>query len=130
MAGQSLMTLQEFLKDHIVKSYKKGEIIIFQGEAPRASYVIKKGVIKIYNLSAGGDEKPVGFQTENEIFPSPWTFYRAPSALYYYEALTDLELYLIPRDEFLEFIKKNPDAMFEQLERFVKDYLGSMMRLN
>jgi CRP/FNR family transcriptional regulator len=119
-----------FLQGYVVKSYSKGEIIIFQGEAPRTAYVIKVGVVKTYNLNSNGDEKPVGFNTENDIFPAPWTFYKAPSALYYYEALTDVQLYYVPRDDYLKFLKSHPDETYAQLEHMVTDHLGSMMRLN
>lgn len=130
MFEQTVMTLQDFLKGYVVKSYKKGEIIIFQGEAPRTVSVVKNGIIKVYNLNHNGDEKPVGFQAEGEIFPAPWAFYKAPSALYYYEALTDVELYHVPRDDYLQYLKRTPDELYLQLERLITDYLGSMMRLN
>ncbi|MGH7142365.1 MAG: Crp/Fnr family transcriptional regulator [Candidatus Saccharimonadales bacterium] len=130
MAEPALENFHDFLMGYISKSYKKGEIVIFQGEAPRSSYVIKNGVIKIYNLNSNGDEKPVGFHTEDDIFPAPWVFYKAPSALYYYEALTDVDLYHMPRDDYLKFLKGNPEEMFTRLEHSVTDYLGSMMRLN
>jgi CRP-like cAMP-binding protein len=122
--------LRDFLKNYIVKTYRKGEIIIFQGEAPRTACVVKSGMVKVYNLSHSGDEKPVGFQTEKDIFPAPWVFYKAPSALYYYEALTDVELYHVPRDDYVDFLKRNSNVLYAQLERLVTDYLGSMMRLN
>jgi CRP-like cAMP-binding protein len=122
--------LRDFLKDYVVKTYRKGEIIIFQGEVPRTASVVKTGMIKVYNLSHTGDEKPVGFQTERDIFPTPWVFSKAPSALYYYEALTDVELYHVPREDYINFLKKNSNALYAQLERMVTDYLGSMMRLN
>ena len=130
MAERISTKLQDFLKGYVTRSYDKGEIIIFQGEAPRTAYIVKSGVVKVYNLSHSGDEKPVGFQLEFEMFPAPWTFYKAPSALYYYEALTDVVLYHVPRDDYLSFLKAHPDEMFAQLEHLVTDYLGSMMRLN
>lgn len=130
MVDQSPDPLQKFLKQYVVRTYKKGEIIIFQGEAPRTSYVVKNGVVKVYNLNSNGDEKPVGFHTKYDIFPAPWTFYKAPSALYYCEALTDVELYHVPRDDYLAFLKAHPGEMFLQLEHLVTDHLGSMMRLN
>lgn len=131
MSDMPRQSLTDFLGRYMAKNYSKGEIIIFQGEAPRTSYVVKSGVVKIYNLNHNGDEKPVGFQTQYEIFPSPWAFYKAPSALYYYEALTDnVSLYHVPRDDYLAFLKSHPDEMYAQLERLVTDRLGNMMRLN
>ena len=122
--------LRDFLKDYVVKTYRKGEIIIFQGEVPRTASIVKSGKIKVYNLSHSGDEKPVGFQSERDIFPSPWVYGKAPSALYYYEALTDVELYHVPREDYVNFLKRNSNALYAQMERLITDYLGSMMRLN
>ena len=118
------------MAEYIAKTYSKGEIIIFQGEAPRTAFVVKTGVVKVYNLNQNGDEKPVGFQTERQVFPAPWAFYKAPSSLFYYEALTDVSLYHVPRDDYINYLKQHPDQMYRQLERQITEHLGSMMRLN
>lgn len=130
MTTDQLTELAAFLAGYHVRSFHKGEIIVFQGEAPRTAYVVKSGVIKAYNLSVQGDEKPVGFYTEQEVFPAPWTFNKAPSALFYYEAFTDVELYLVPREEYVNFLKDHPRTLFEELERRVADHVGKTMRLN
>jgi CRP/FNR family transcriptional regulator len=122
--------LGTFLDNYPLRKISKGEIIIFQGEEPRSSYVVKSGVVKVYNLSVNGDEKPVGFETAYDVFPEPWTFHKAPSAVYYYEAFTDTELYIVPRDEYVAFLKSNQEALIATLERYVTDELGSTMRLN
>lgn len=123
--------VQEFLSRYVTRSYDKGEIIIFQGEAPRSSFVIAEGVIKAYNISANGDEKPVGFFTKNDVFPAAWTFEKTPSAVYYYEAFSDtVKLYSVPRADYVAFLQANPDVMFAQLERGVVDQLAKSMRLN
>jgi CRP-like cAMP-binding protein len=54
MADVSSNRLMTFLQDCPVRTFNKGEIIIFQGEAPRAAYVVKSGVVKAYNLSVNG----------------------------------------------------------------------------
>lgn len=130
MADIGKIQLEAFLRAFPVRSYKKGEIIIFQGEAPRTAYVMKKGVVKVYNLSANGDEKPVGFYTPLETFPGAWAYDRMPSSIYYYEAFDDVEVYLVPKKEYVEFIRSHPEAMFDELMRFVTDHVGKSMRLN
>ncbi len=123
--------LQAFLEKHPVKTFKKGEIIIFQGEAPRVAFGVKAGIVKAYNLSVGGDEKPVGFYEPGSIFPSPWVYGKMPNAVYYYEALTpEVSLYAVNRVEWVKFIKSNPELMYEELERYITDELGQSMRLN
>lgn len=123
--------LQEFLATYPIKKFEKGEIIIFQGEAPRSAFVVQSGVVKAYNISVSGDEKPVGFYTENSMFPGAWVFQKTPSAVYYYEAFTDqVRLYGVPREDYVDFLKANHDVMFDELERRAGDQLAKSMRLN
>src|SRR5438270_13787822 len=117
-----------FLEKYPVRTFKKGEIIIFQGEAPRHAFVVKTGVVKGYNLSISGDEKPVAFYTAFETFPGSWVYGKIPSAIYYYEAFTpEVSVYLISREEYVAYIKSEPTLLFEELERYVTDQLGKSM---
>jgi len=127
LTSNRLLTLLEAFP---TKAYKKGEIILFQGEAPRSAYVVKKGVIKAYNLSSNGDEKPIAFYSEHNAFPGSWVYGRVPSAVYYYEAFTDAEIYAVPRDEYIAAIKNDPATLYEELEHYVTDEVGKSMRLN
>ena len=122
--------LDTFLKPYSTKSYKKGEIILFQGEAPRSAYMIKSGIVKAYNLSTAGDEKPIAFYGEYSLFPGSWVFGRVPSAIYYYEAMNDVEVYFFPREDYLTFIKSDADLLYWELENYVTDEVGKTMRLN
>lgn len=123
--------LHAFLDRHTTRLFKKGEIIVFQGEAPRSAYVIKSGTVKTYNLSAEGDEKPVAFYSADSVFPGPWVYGRMPNSLYYYEAFTPtVEVYVVERNEFVDFIKKRPELLYQELERALTDQLGGSMRLN
>jgi CRP/FNR family cyclic AMP-dependent transcriptional regulator len=125
---QRLLT---FLEQYPTKTFKKGEIILFQGEAPRSGYIVKSGTVKAYNLSVNGDEKPVSFYSDYTPFPSAWVYGKIPSAIYYHEAFTpEVTLYVISREDYVAFIKKNPDVMFNELERSMTDNLGNSMRLN
>lgn len=122
---------EQFLDKYPVKTFKKGEIIIFQGEAPRSAFVVKTGVVKAYNLSVNGDEKPVGFYSDFDTFPGAWAYGKTPSAIYYYEAFTpEVTIYSVPREEYASFIRSNPNIMFAELERYVVDHLAKSMRLN
>ncbi len=123
--------LHAFLERHPRRSYKKGEMIIFQGEAPRSAYVVKSGTVKAYNLSVGGDEKPVAFYSADNAFPASWIYGKVASAIYYYEAFTpEVEVHVIDRDEFVKFIKKSPELLYQELERLLSDQLGGSIRLN
>lgn len=127
MIQQDLTT---FLEQYPVRSFQKGEIVIFQGEAPRYGFAVKRGVVKAYNISVNGDEKPTNFYTEHSVFPVPWVYHKAPNAYYYFEAFTPVELYCVPRDEYLEFLRDHPDLMYQMLEKLVTEQIGTTMRMN
>jgi CRP/FNR family cyclic AMP-dependent transcriptional regulator len=123
--------LRAFLEHYPTREFKKGEIIIFQGEAPRTGYVVKRGIVKAYNLSVGGDEKPVAFYTPDAVFPAPWVYGKLSSSIYYYEAFTpEVELAAINREEFMAFIKSRPELLYMELNHYLTDQIGSSMRLN
>lgn len=123
--------LHLFLDRHQVRSYKKGEVIIFQGEVPRHVYVIKSGTVKSYNLSVGGDEKPVGFYAKDRTFPASWVYGKVASAIYYYEAFTpEVQVYVIEREEFVTFIRKRPELLYQELDHILSDQIGGTLRLN
>lgn len=122
---------QAFLERHPVRTFKKGEIIIFQGEAPRAAFIVKRGIIKAYNLSVGGDEKPVAFYSAGSVFPGAWVYGKMPNAMFYYEAFTpEASLYMVKREEFVAFIKANPEMLYQEMDRYLTDKVGHSMRLN
>lgn len=123
--------LHTFLERHPSKTFSKGEIIIFQGEAPRSAYVVKSGTVKAYNLSIEGDEKPVAFYEQDSVFPAPWVYSKMSNAIYYYEAFTETaEVYVIDREELVSFIRKRPELLYQELERAITEQLSGSMRLN
>jgi CRP/FNR family transcriptional regulator len=120
----------KFLKDSRVLTFKKGEVILFQGEVPKYAHVVKKGIVKTYNLSTKGDEQLMYLSVTSDIFPQAWLFKQAPSALYYYEAFTDCEVYCLPRDNYLSFIIGHPTVLHSELERSIRRDVGVTLRLN
>ncbi len=121
---------QKFVKQFPTKRFDKGEIILVQGEVPTCAYLVQKGVVKIYNLTSAGEEKPIMFELRGEAFPTPWIFGKIKYALYYYEAFTECELFCIPPDEYQRFLRENPDEMFKLFSYFIGRNMHYQMRIN
>lgn len=121
----------KFIDQFPTKTFQKGEIIIFQGEAPRSAYIVRKGTVKAYNLSVGGDEKPVSFHSSGDVFPAAWVFGKVPSAIYYYEAFTsEVVLAVVDPKDYVAYLKSNPELLYREFELSILDQLGKTMRLN
>lgn len=125
-----MQQLERFLKNYPVKTFQKGQIILVEGEAPAAVYIIKRGVVETYNLTTEGQEKPLSFDVRGEIFPVDWAFSKVHRTQYYYEAFTECELYAIPREELIKFVRSDPDALYEVFDYFVNRHLNYQMRVN
>jgi len=130
MNGMEQPRLQKFLDLFRTVSYAKGQVLLFQGEAPRGAFIIKHGIVKVYNLDSAGREQLIYFQAESEIFPFTWVMGKAPSAFYFYEAFTDCEVYLVPRERYLDFIKSDKELLIRTLEMQAVREAVQTMRLN
>ena len=119
-----------FLQKYHTRKFEKGELILVQGETPDCAYVIKKGVVKTYNLTASGEEKPIGFDVQGDVFPLAWTFGQVSRVTYYYEAFTRCELYCVPRADYMAYIMKDAKRLLAVTENFVAKHVRYQLRVN
>jgi CRP-like cAMP-binding protein len=113
----------------MTKAFRQGTILLYQGEIPQSAYIVKSGIVKLYNITAQGDERIAAFKMPGDMFPTTWSFDKVASAFYYYEAQTDGEMYVMPSDAFHTFIKENPAAMSAVASHYLSNYAGSLMRI-
>jgi CRP-like cAMP-binding protein len=115
-----LHSFDKLLEQYPVKRFAAGDMILYQGEVPNAAYVVKSGIVKAYNISAQGDEKPIAFSGEMEILSSAWVFGKANSSMYFFEAHTDCALYALQDKDILYFL----------LDRFVTLTTAASLQLH
>lgn len=103
--------------------------MIYQGEVSRSAYIVKSGIVKLYNITAQGDERIAAFKLPGDMFPTIWSFEKTASAFYYYEAQTDGEMYVTSAEAFYKFLQDNPAAMGAVARHYLSNYAGSLMRI-
>lgn len=123
-------TLTELLRHYSLRSFKKGQTLLFQGEVPRYAYVIKKGTVKTYNISPTGEEQVISLSNSYDILPEAWLLGDASVAYYFYEAFTDVEAYLVSREELIKKVTESPQFARHVLARFVRLYVGASVHIN
>lgn len=87
--------------------FKKGEFIFQQEETPCFLYVIKEGIVKLFRQSAEGKNLTVGVHGRGDSLHSTVLFYNAEywaSA----QAMSAVTALCIIREDFLDFVNKNP----------------------
>ena len=89
------------------RTLRRGEVILLEGEAPRAVYFIVHGQVRIYRLSPEGREQVLKRLGPGEAFNFVPVLDGAPnpsSAI----AWTDVTVYAIERDHFVQMLRKHP----------------------
>ena len=119
-----------YLTSYPVKKYARGDIILHQDTEPQSAFLIKSGIIKSYNLTAKGEEKPIELSTQHDVFPVGWLFNKIRKAQYYYEAITNAELYCVPKSELITYLRNNSETMLQFLDQQVERATHTQLRLN
>ncbi|MFH1453756.1 MAG: Crp/Fnr family transcriptional regulator [Armatimonadota bacterium] len=95
-------------------SYKKGNIIFFDGDKSNGFYLLVKGKIRIYKLSPRGKEQTLNYISENEPFGEAALFmdkhFPANS-----QAEDNCEVLFIKKADFISIIKENPEISLKFL---------------
>lgn len=99
-----------------VRHFKAKAPIIYQGEVPRCGFFIKKGIVKVYNLHANGNEQILRFYGPGEFFPLPWLYGKVSTEFFYYEAVENCEVVSITKQDVQDIIKTDP-----ALEQYILD---------
>ncbi len=113
------------LKKH---HYKKGELILRGGDIPQGIYFIDKGYVRSYSISPEGEELTLIIYKPKDYFPMRWIFGDKANR-YYYEAMTGIDACHCPREEFVDFLKSNPDVLFNLTGRITTRAKGLMERM-
>ena len=124
------MALQSVFNNQPSRQYKKGQIIIYQGESISNIYYIKSGFIKVYDITIDGTEKLIMILGRGDIFPLIWTVAGKRPLRYFYETYEDAELCYVTRDELLQTIDSNHVATKELLRYFVTRINELMLRID
>ena len=112
--------LDSFFKQFKHQQYKKGEILIRADDNPSGIFYLTNGYVKEYAISKKGDELVVNIFKPISFFPMSWAI-NDTSNTYYFEGMTDVEVWRAPREKAVEFIKHEPDILYNLMSRV---YLG------
>lgn len=119
---------ETFYKQFSIRNYKKGEMLIRADDDPMGIFCLTKGYVRQYTISKTGFELTLHILKPISYFPMVWAVNGTPN-VYYFEALTPVEVGRAPRDHVVEFIKDKPTIIFELLSELIEDYAESLTRI-
>ncbi len=91
----------------VLKKYSKGELLFEEGGSAKYYYQIESGEVKMNNFNDNGKEFTQGIFTVGKSFGEPPLFadFKYPANA---EAITDTEVWLLPKDKFLKLLEQHP----------------------
>lgn len=98
---------------------KKGGIIFYEGDQPERLYFIKKGFVKIYHLSADGKSTVIYLYGPGGMLGLRALTSKDRCLKHNAEAITDVEIVTISRNDYLEIISQNPIFLVDLLDLFI-----------
>ncbi len=119
---------ETFYKQFKIRNYKKGEMLIRADDDPQGIFCLTKGYVRQYTISKSGAELSLHILKPISYFPMVWAINGTPN-VYYFEALTPLEVGRAPREQVINFIKDKPTIIFELMSELVEDYAESLTRV-
>jgi len=129
VAAEQLKVLSDVLAKGNVRSVPKNSVIYYQGEVPQSAALIKRGVVKVYNLSPEGEEQLATFHVAGEFFPTTWLFGITSSTVYFYETFTDCEICYISKNELQTVMNKSSANLAFFMGAYAKSYTGILLRV-
>lgn len=121
--------LQKLVSIGVRRSFAKKRTILFQGEVPRAVFVLQKGLVKVYGITSTGDQRTVTLLTEGDVFPMSWVFNKSPVCVYYYEALTDCTVIAVAKDEYYRMLNADRALKEQVYENYLSHYIAATMHV-
>jgi CRP-like cAMP-binding protein len=123
-------SFRQFLEQYPAQSFKKGETILLKGDRPTAMYVIESGLVKVYTITSGGDERLVTISREEEDFPVGLALGLVDRAQYFYEAFTTCRIRLVSPEAYLQYVLSDQEIMKNRLIRMTVLLLATHARVN
>lgn len=125
MKQEIFRELEEFFSNYQHRSIKKGETIINSEEDPLGVYFLKKGYARLNSISPDGQELTLNIFKPGSYFSMMWAIAEIPNN-YYFQAMTDIEVYQAPKEPTIKFLKDNPEILFELTSRILVGLAGTL----
>jgi len=119
---------EDFYRQFVVRNYKKGEMLIRADDDPQGIFCLTKGYVRQYNISKTGIELTLHILKPVSYFPMVWAVNGTPN-VYFFEALTPVEVGRAPRDQVVNFIKDKPGIIFKLMSQLLEDYAETLTRM-
>lgn len=129
MIGGMQREFIEVIKSFPLRTFEKGTRILQEGLPIDTLYAIRRGFARVDSLDRNGNEQLIWLATRFDIIPAESLFRKRGQLQFSYTALTDLEVYEVPKHTFLEMCESNAPLMSEIAKSMSLHYDDLLVRL-
>lgn len=122
--------LQELLADTRVKEFPIGQILVYAGDEVSDVFVLKSGYVKIYDIDDDGNEKILHIVDSPSLVPLAFFSGSHPVTRWFYSALTDCEVYVLPATVLFEAMSNSGPLSVALMNEFSNDVHELLTRLS
>lgn len=110
--------VKKFFSTFPHKKFNKNDSLIIPGKTDTVFY-LNEGIVRMYFVSQKGNEITSTFFSKGAFIPAAWIIGNIKNT-YYYDACTDVQTHYVSKEKVTEFLKGNPDCLYNLLERIAQ----------
>ena len=124
------MDIVDFVKQFPRREFKKGELVMSEGDVSETLLAIVSGFISVTSVDDAGDERLLWIAGRYDIAPTERLFSRHSPLQFFYTALSDGIAYQINKADFLNYAKTDLTMMTEVAMNMSSHYDDLLARIN
>jgi CRP-like cAMP-binding protein len=117
-----------FFSGYPTRTFEKRELMVRAEETPPGVFYITEGRVSQYDIAPNGNEVAVNVFKPGAFFPMSSAINDTPNH-YFFEATTNVVVRVAPAADAVQFLKDNPDVLFNLLARVYRGVDGVLRRM-
>lgn len=110
-------------------TYRAGDHLFTQGEHPSCAVIILGGSVRAYTLSRDGAELIGYLYGRGSVLPLAWLTDQASSALFYYQAMSDVRAITLSKELLHQIVYEDPELLKEFLHLVSQSQASLLLRV-
>ena len=109
--------MEQLFQDSPTRSFRKGQILIYEGDNLEDIYYVDNGFVKAFDIRSSGDPRTIAIFTTGDAFPLSSILAGPGTSRYFYECMTDTKCQVLTKAKFQQRVRNN----LEIGEMLIKD---------
>ena len=121
--------LEAFFHEYPLVRMRKGQQVSAGEDEIEDIFWIRRGMIRMYQISEDGAEITLHYFKEPAFFPIMFYLSHRKGDNYHFQAVDEVIARRAPAQEVVTYLKNNPDVLFDLTKRFADAITGLLLRI-